>query len=174
MSRQEDPQSPAPVPPAPLPREEALETATEMTGRSVKILVVDDEANVTDTIRRYLSFEGYEVDVANDPYSALRMVHRENYLVVITDIAMPGMNGVELLGRIKDYNGMIQVIVITGHVTIENILSCLRLGADDCFLKPLGDMEDLGAAVAEAVSKLKKWNALMGELVHGRQEEAHG
>lgn len=158
----------AAVPPASLPREEAAETAAAVVSRPLKVLVVDDEQHVTDTLRRYLSFEGYDVDVANDPYSALRMVHKENYLVVITDIAMPGMSGVELLGRIKDYNGMIQVIVITGHVTIENILSCLRLGADDCFLKPLGDMDQLGQAVGEAVRKLEKWNRLMGELIHGR------
>jgi DNA-binding response OmpR family regulator len=174
MSMQESPDTSTPVPPARLPREEAVETAAEVTSRPVKILVVDDEPNVTGTIRRYLSFEGYDVDVVNDPYSALRMVHKENYLVVITDISMPGMNGVELLGRIKDYNGMIQVIVITGHVTIENILSCLRLGADDCFLKPLGDMAQLGAAVEEAVRKLKKWNTLMGELIHGKRETDDG
>jgi DNA-binding NtrC family response regulator len=136
----------------------------------IRILFVDDEEEITSTLRRYFSFQGYKVDVANDPYTALRKIHKENFLIVVSDIAMPGMSGVELLSRIKSYNGMIQVIMITGYVTLENILSCLRLGADDCFLKPLDDMESLRLTIDEAVAKLRKWSGLMQDITRGRLE----
>ncbi len=132
------------------------------------ILIVDDEKPITDTLSRYFTLEGYDVRTANNPFVALRMIHRENILVVISDIAMPGMTGVELLQRIKQYNGMIQVIMITGYVTLDNILSCLRLGADDCFIKPLTDLGALRTAVDEAVVKLRKWHDLMVAITQGR------
>lgn len=133
-----------------------------------KILIVDDEKDITSTLKRYFSFEGYTVDTTNDPYTALKLIHEENYLLVISDIAMPGMTGIELLSRIKEYNGMIQVIMVTGYVTLDNILTCLRLGADDCFLKPLNDLNDLKQAVDEALSKLAKWKALMASMTRNR------
>ncbi len=145
-------------------------------GGGIKILVVDDEREITEALRRYFTFEGYAVDVANDPYTALKMINQGNYLIVISDISMPGMTGVELLRRIKAHNGMIQVIMITGYVTLENILTCLRLGADDCFLKPLTDMDLLLQAVNEALAKLNKWSQLMLDVSRGRhrQERPHG
>lgn len=146
------------------------ETANVITAQmrsQVKILVVDDERDITSTLKRYFTFEGYDMDVINDPYSALKMIHEGNYMIVISDIAMPGMNGIELLSRIKNYNGMIQVIMITGYVTLDNILSCLRLGADDCFLKPLPDLSDLRKCVDEAIIKLDKWKRLMRDIAGG-------
>lgn len=136
-----------------------------------KILIVDDEKDITTTLKRYFTFEGYSVDTTNDPYTALKLINDDNYLLVISDIAMPGMTGIELLSRIKKYNGMIQVIMITGFVTLDNILTCLRLGADDCFLKPLSNLDELKGAVDEAISKLTKWKRLMASMTRGRHNE---
>lgn len=141
----------------------------EFVNSNCKILIVDDEKDITSTLKRYFVFEGYDVDVTNDPYTALRMIHEGNYLIVISDIAMPGMTGIELLQRIKEYNGMIQVIMVTGYVTLDNILTCLRLGADDCFLKPLSDLDNLRDSVNEAITKLKKWKSLMASMTRSRQ-----
>ncbi len=146
-----------------------MDMAGEHLGHSkVKILIVDDEVDITTTLKRYLVFEGFDVDVTNDPYSALKMVHDNNYLMVISDISMPGMNGIELLRRIKEYNGMIQVVMITGYVTLDNILNCLRLGADDCFLKPIRDLDELKKAVNECTTKLNKWKRLMSDIAHNK------
>lgn len=134
----------------------------------IKILIVDDEKDITSTLKRYFAFEKYNVQVTNDPYSALKLIHEENFLIVISDIAMPGMDGIELLTRIKKYNGMIQVIMITGYVTLENILTCLRVGADDCFLKPLKDLDLLKKAIDDATSKLSKWRNLMSDITHDK------
>lgn len=133
----------------------------------IRILIVDDEPDVTNSLRRFFLFEGYEVDVTNNPYEALKMVHEKNYLIVISDIAMPGMTGIELLERIKKYNGMIQVIMMTGYVTMYNILNCLRLGADECFLKPIADMGQLQRAVEDAINKLKRWKGILHDISKG-------
>lgn len=150
-----------------LPRPKTEVFIQDKPKAKMPILIVDDEKAITATLSRYFTLEGYEVLTANDPYSALQIIHQENILVVISDIAMPGMSGVELLQRIKQYNGMIQVIMITGYVTLDNILTCLRLGADDCFIKPLPDLVVLKKSVDEAIRKLRKWHDLMLEITRG-------
>ena len=133
-----------------------------------KILIIDDEKTITDSLLRFLKFEGYEVDSLNDPLRALKAIEDVNYMVVICDISMPGKSGIELLGEIKEYNGMIQVIMITGFVTMENILSCLRLGASDCLFKPL-DLDALKEAVDGAEGKIAKWEKILKGLQKGRK-----
>lgn len=131
----------------------------------IKILVVDDEPEITESLVRILRIEGYEADGVTNPLTALEMVKKENYLVVISDIQMPEMRGTELLRSIKEYNGMIQVIIITGYVTIDNILTCLRRGANDCFFKPLKNSEELINAVKVATGKLERWEKVISEMV---------
>lgn len=131
----------------------------------IKILVVDDEPEITESLVRILKMEGYDATGVTNPLVALDMVKKENYLIVVSDIQMPEMRGTELLQKIKEYNGMIQVIIITGFVTIDNILTCLRRGANDCFFKPLKSSEALLAAVAVAKEKLTRWENIIGELV---------
>lgn len=131
----------------------------------IKILVVDDEPEITDSLVRILRIEGYEADGVTNPITALEMVKKDNYLVVISDIQMPEMRGTELLRSIKEYNGMIQVIIITGYITIDNILTCLRRGANDCFFKPLEDKNELLGAVKVATDKLKRWEQVISQMV---------
>lgn len=131
----------------------------------IKILVVDDEPEITDSLVRILRIEGYEADGVTNPITALEMVKKDNYLVVISDIQMPEMRGTELLRSIKEYNGMIQVIIITGYITIDNILTCLRRGANDCFFKPLKDKDELLNAVKVATGKLERWEQVISQMV---------
>lgn len=131
----------------------------------IKILVVDDEPEITDSLVRILRLEGYEADGVTNPITALEMVKKDNYLVVISDIQMPEMRGTELLRAIKEYNGMIQVIIITGYITIDNILTCLRRGANDCFFKPLKDRDELLNAVKVAIGKLERWEQVISQMV---------
>ncbi|MFQ5432137.1 MAG: response regulator [Nitrospinota bacterium] len=131
----------------------------------IKILVVDDEPEITESLVRILRIEGYDATGVTNPLTALEMVKKENYLIVISDIQMPEMRGTELLRSIKEYNGMIQVIIITGYVTIDNILTCLRRGANDCFFKPLKDSKELLNAVKVATGKLERWEQVISEMV---------
>ena len=132
---------------------------------NIKVLVVDDEPEITESLVRILKMEGYDAAGVTNPLVALDMVKKENYLIVVSDIQMPEMRGTELLQKIKEYNGMIQVIIITGFVTIDNILTCLRRGANDCFFKPLKNSEALLGAVGVAKEKLVRWENIIGELV---------
>jgi DNA-binding NtrC family response regulator len=134
-----------------------------------KILIVDDEEGITNSLVRYFRMLDYKVDGVNSPVKALEMIHNENYMIVISDIMMPEMSGIEMLKRIKDFNGMIQVIMMTGVVTIENVLSCLRYGANDCYLKPLEDLSVIKEAVDSASFKLNKWENLIKQMIHRKR-----
>jgi len=137
---------------------------------NIKLLIVDDESSITSSLTRYFELMDYNVKGVNSPLEALETIHRENYMVVISDIMMPEMNGIEMLKKIKKFNGMIQVIMMTGVVTIENVLSCLQNGANDCFLKPLDNLEDMKKAVDESMSKLEKWESLIKDMVHRKEK----
>ena len=77
--------------------------------------------------------------------------------VVISDIVMPRMDGVELLRAVRQQYPMIHTIMITGYVTLENALACMRHGADTCVFKPLEDLNELEEAVEFAVGRLIRW-----------------
>jgi DNA-binding NtrC family response regulator len=134
-----------------------------------KILIVDDEEGITNSLVRYFRMLEYKVDGVNSPVKALEMIHNENYMIVISDIMMPEMSGIEMLGRIKDFNGMIQVIMMTGVVTIENVLACLRNGANDCYLKPLDDLTVMKGAVDEAIMRLGKWESMIKQMINRKR-----
>lgn len=123
----------------------------------VKILVVDDEIEICQMLSRHFSYIGYEVDSASNGFEAMEKLAESSVQVVISDIVMPKMDGVKLLRAIKNHYPMIHTIMITGYVTLDNALSCMRLGADTCVFKPFEDLTELEDAVANAVKALKQW-----------------
>ena len=130
----------------------------------VRLLVVDDEIEICNMLSRHFRYIGYEVDTASDGIEALEKLAENNFQVVISDIVMPKMNGVELLEAIKTQYPMIHVIMITGFVTLVNALSCMRFGADTCVFKPLEDLAELEDAIANAVNALKQWQEKLKTL----------
>ena len=130
----------------------------------IKILVVDDEQEITELLVRHFTFKGYDISGVNDPLKAIKMIENDNYHVVISDIVMPDMDGIELLKRIKAHNGGIKVIMITGYVTLHNVLSAMRNGAENVFFKPLKDLESLEAAVDDAIDNIGMWQNILKEL----------
>jgi DNA-binding NtrC family response regulator len=87
---------------------------------------------------------------------------------------MPGMDGLELLQRIKEYNGGIQVIMITGYVTMHNILTAMRRGAETVFFKPLKDLEQLEASVRQCIERINMWQEILKELgALGKMEKTY-
>ncbi len=125
------------------------------------ILIVDDEKDITDSLKRHFKMEDYKVFSTNDPLEAMDIINKNNIKIVISDIAMPELNGIDLLKNIKESNGIIQVIIITGYVTVSNLISCLRSGASDCVFKPFENLDELTHAVKEAEGKLEKWNTIL-------------
>ena len=123
----------------------------------VRILIVDDEVEICEMLSRHFRYIGYDVETANDGRQAMEKLAESIFQVVISDIVMPKMDGVELLRTIGKQFPMIHVVMITGYVTLDNALSCMRLGADTCVFKPLEDLTELEDAVTNAVSALKLW-----------------
>ena len=101
------------------------------------VLIVDDEKSIVQSLSGLLSDEGYEVSTAVNGYDALAAIKSEAPDLVLLDIWMPGMDGIETLTEIKKYNPQIQVIIITGHGTIETAVKATKLGAFDLVEKPL-------------------------------------
>ena len=99
-----------------------------MNGR---ILIVDDEEIVIRSCLRILARIGYEVDTSNDGLDALGKIHEKNYDVLILDIKMPKMDGMELLQRVKEAKPDIDVIMITGLHDIETAVQAMKMGAFD-------------------------------------------
>lgn len=128
------------------------------------ILVVDDEEEIRNTLARHFELEGYHVEVAENGKAALEILKKTRIEVVITDIKMPVMDGTELLREIKYHFPMIHTIVITGYVTMGNLLAALRYGADTCVFKPISDMEELEEAVDRAVGDLKRWQKKLRQV----------
>jgi len=107
-----------------------------------RILIAEDEEIVRTNIQEYLGSEGYDVDTAPDGRAALDRVLGEDYGLVITDIQMPGMDGIELLGHIVAQRPDTSVLIITAYASVETALAALRQGAYDYLLKPVA-FEDL-------------------------------
>ncbi len=101
------------------------------------ILVVDDEPAILQSISGLLTDEGFEVLIAANGYEALKIIEAESPDLVLLDIWMPGIDGIETLKAIKKDNPFIQVIIITGHGTIETAVKATKLGAFDFIEKPL-------------------------------------
>jgi DNA-binding response OmpR family regulator len=100
------------------------------------ILVVDDEAGIRDSVRGVLADEGYRVIEAEDGRGALELIAAERPRLVILDIWMPEMDGIEVLRHIRDSEPATQVIVISGHGNIETAVTATKLGAFDFIEKP--------------------------------------
>ena len=102
-----------------------------------RILVIDDEAAIRDSLRMILEYEGYEFLGAASGQDGLAMVERENPDLVFLDIKMPGMDGLEVLQRIKAANEIVPVVMISGHATVTTAVEATKLGALDFIEKPL-------------------------------------
>lgn len=101
------------------------------------ILIVDDEATILQSLSGILSDEGYETLIASNGYEALKIIEKESPDLVLLDIWMPGMDGIETLQEIKRTNPFLQVIIISGHGTIETAVKATKLGGFDFIEKPL-------------------------------------
>ncbi|MGN0202657.1 MAG: sigma-54-dependent transcriptional regulator [Candidatus Cryptobacteroides sp.] len=103
----------------------------------MKILIVDDERAIRNSLKEVLGDEGYEVEVAEDGAVALSMVDKEKYGVIFCDIKMPGMDGTEVLDKLIKDGEEAAVVMMSGHGDIETAVDCIKKGAFDFIQKPL-------------------------------------
>ncbi|MFH0997814.1 MAG: response regulator [Pseudomonadota bacterium] len=109
------------------------------------ILVVDDERSIRITVKAFLEADGHSVETAEDADSAMAALRDKPMDVILTDIIMPRLSGVELLRQIREISSDVQVIMMTGEPTLETASESLRLGAVDYLQKPVGKTEILKA-----------------------------
>jgi len=119
-----------------------------------RILVVDDEELQREMLGGFLQKEGFLVSLADSGETALKLCQDEFFEVALIDLKMPGMDGIELLSRLKEINPEIQVIVITAHGSIETAVEAMRRGAFHYVNKPV-DLEELKVNVKKALENQK-------------------
>ncbi len=133
--------------------------------RKRSILVVDDDGNVRDVVRDTLSFAGFHVDIARDGLEAIEKVRQRGFDLVLSDLMMPRMGGIDLLKETKQFQPDINVIIMTGYGSIETAVEAMKHGATDFITKPANSGELL-----VRVSRALKVKALMEENDLLRQE----
>ena len=103
----------------------------------MKLLIIDDERSIRNSLKEILVDEGYEVDVAEDGAQGCAMAEKEKYNVIFCDIKMPGMDGLEVLDKLRDMGIDSAVVMISGHGDIDTAVECIKKGASDYISKPL-------------------------------------
>ncbi len=121
----------------------------------VRLLLVDDEERFLATTRILLEKRDVQnIQTATNGADALQILRKERIDVVVLDVKMPGMDGVEVLRRIKQEHPLVEVIMLTGHASVESAVDGLKLGAFDYVMKPI-DIPDLLVKIEEAYGKKK-------------------
>lgn len=115
----------------------------------IRLLIVDDEQEFTDTLAQRLEIRDYNVSVAYSGDIALEKFKKNSFDIVVLDVLMPGISGIETLKRIKKIDPLVQVIMLTGNVTVEKAIAGMKLGAYDFLMKP-AKTEDLIDKINEA------------------------
>ena len=126
-----------------------------------KILIIDDEAAIRDSLETLLTLEGFRVDLTGDGHSGLDQLTRNTYDLLLLDLALPGESGIDLLPRIKSLVPDLPVIMITAYGTVGNVVDAIRAGASNFVQKPW-DNEKLLADIRVAIGK----NRAEQEVVH--------
>jgi DNA-binding NtrC family response regulator len=121
----------------------------------MKMMLVDDEERFLVTTKKLLSKKGIEVFTATSGKEALKILQQKNIHVVILDVKMPGMDGIATLKEIKSHFPMVEVIMLTGHATVESAIEGLKSGATDYLMKPT-DVDELIHRAEEAFQKRQR------------------
>jgi DNA-binding NtrC family response regulator len=107
-----------------------------MSTSDAEILFVDDDRTILELVREYLSEVGYRVEVVDNGMQALERIKAQPYAIVFTDIKMPDIDGLELLSAIKEYRPETEVIIVTGHGSMESAIKAMKFGSYDYLQKP--------------------------------------
>lgn len=130
----------------------------------MKMMLVDDEVRFLSTTSKLLKKKGYEVFTATNGLEALETIKKNRIHVVILDVKMPGMDGNDILREIKRLYPLVEVIMLTGHATVESAVDGLKTGACDYMMKP-ADIDDLIAKAKAAFARRQD----LEEKIHSAQ-----
>jgi len=144
-----------------------------MTEKSISILIIDDEPSVLKSLQGILIDEGYRVLLAKSGWKGLDILQSREIDVVLLDVWMPDMNGVETLKKIKERSPEVNVILTSGHGTKELVANAIKLGASDLLETPLS-LEKLLSSIEKSIKRKEKkiFRLLPGEMITARFYES--
>ncbi len=128
--------------------------------KKYKILVVDDELSLRDSLKEWLEEEGFTTGMAESGQQALDMLAKEDYHLMLTDIRMPGMDGVSLLTRAKISYPELEVVMMTAYATIDTAVDAMKIGAHDYLVKPF----DPGLLIPKIIECHQNFEVTKGRL----------
>ena len=131
----------------------------------VNILVVDDEEIVRGSLHDWLREDGYQVEAVEDGFKALEKFRDRNWDIALIDLKMPKMDGLELLGKIKEIRPETQVVIITAFATVNTAVQAIKIGAYDYLVKPFNPEE-----LSLLIKRLVEGQSLLKEISHLRKE----
>ncbi len=129
---------------------------------SGKILIIDDTAYILDLLSEFLGAKGYEVKIAQDGTTGIAGLEKDSYDLVLTDLKMPGLGGMDVLNYVINHCPETLCIILTGHGSIKNAVAAVKAGAYDYLTKPV-DLEEILIAIKRAIEfrNLKRENVLL-------------
>src|SRR5215831_917107 len=139
----------------------------------ISLVIIDDNAGSLELLSAALENEGVNIFTAQDPEEGVEIVFREHPQIVLTDLVMPGLSGLEVLDRVVAFDPAIDVVLMTAHYTSETAVEAIRKGAADYLNKPVSIAvlrERIGKFVAEA-ERRRKSLALEGEMLAANEFE---
>ena len=141
-------------------------TVTMSTIRKMpeRILVIDDEENIRSTLEEFLQMQGYRVNTASNGGEGLDLLGRYDYDLVLSDLKMPGIDGIAVIEWVRETSPGLPVLVMSGHATVDSTIRALRLGAYDYLLKPFG-LDEIERTIENCLEKrrLQKQNTELTE-----------
>ncbi len=117
-----------------------------------RILVIDDEKSISNTLKEILTYEGFEVVEAQDGMEGLKFVEKEKFDIILSDIKMPKMDGIEVLEKLQELSPETPVVMISGHGNIDTAVEAIRKGAFDYISKPL-DLNRMLVTIRNAMDR---------------------
>ncbi len=139
---------------------------------SRQMLIVDDDEALRQMLEAHFTNRGYLCSVAGDGVEALAIARRGQMQVLVTDLDMPRMGGIELLREVRQRGLCTRSIVLTGYATIGNLTACLQEGAMALLPKPMESLEPLNRAVDQAFEQMQCWIDQMTAIVRLRTPSA--
>jgi len=135
-------------------RKESLATATEDTTElaAKRVLILDDEPGILEVLSQHLVGAGYDCTTTTSPAKTLELLRTEHFALLLTDLRMPEMDGLEVVRRARNIVPDLSIIVVTALAEVTQAIQCMRLGAEDYVLKPF-NLQDISRAVGRAVEK---------------------
>jgi two-component system, cell cycle response regulator len=121
---------------------------------SERILILDDETSILDILTQLLTPQGYICETANSPLKALEILKRQSFSILLTDVKMPEMNGIEVVKQARSIDPTLSIIIVTALTDVSHAIEAIRAGADDYVLKPF-NLRDITDAVTKGLDTRK-------------------